>query len=186
MAGTSSIEREIKLEADERLDLEQLGGEPLERRVFTSTYHDTPDLLLALIGELEEPPPLLKAETGLDDVARKELRKLRKTMARIDESAPDELLHKARIRAKRLRYVAEVLGEKRVVRRAKQLQDVAGEHQDAVVAEERLRDLAARASESTLALGRLVERQSDRRMRSRDALGKTWKRLERAAAAAWA
>ena len=146
----------------------------------------TSERYLALLAELGEPPPLLEADTKLDAVARKELRRLRRTMAQVDESAPDELLHKARIRAKRLRYVAEVLGEKRVVRRAKKLQDVAGEHQDAVVAQERLRELAARAPESTLALGRLVERENGRRERSRRTLGRSWKRLERAAAAAWA
>jgi CHAD domain-containing protein len=84
-----------------------------------------------------------------------------------------------------MRYVAESLGEERVVRRAKEFQDVVGEHQDAVVAEQRLRDLAARVPESALTLGVLIERERERRVRMRGGLPKSWKRLERAAAKAW-
>ncbi len=50
MTGTSDIEREVKLQATRRVDLDQLGGTPLERRTFTSTYHDTSDRLLARAG----------------------------------------------------------------------------------------------------------------------------------------
>ena len=50
----------------------------------------------------------------------------------------------------------------RLVERAKEVQDVIGEHQDAFVAEERLRALALRGGGKTgLAAGRLIERQHD-------------------------
>ncbi len=103
---------------------------------------------LELLDELASPPPLVESTETLTAVATAQLKKLRKTMRRVDATAPDELLHKARIRGKRLRYVAEALGEKRVVRRAKAFQDVVGEHQDAVVAEQRLRALADRVPEA--------------------------------------
>ena len=45
------------------------------------------------------------------------------------------------------------------------LQDVLGEHQDAVVAAERLRDLATRMSDTALAAGRLIEREQARARR---------------------
>jgi non-ribosomal peptide synthetase component E (peptide arylation enzyme) len=72
-----------------------------------------------------------------------------------------------RIRAKRARYAAElaeaVVGKPatRFVRRARKLQDVIGEHQDAVVAEERLRAAAAKehTQEAAISVGRLVERE---------------------------
>ena len=80
-----------------------------------------------------------------------------------------------------MRYVAEALGEERVVRRAKEFQDVVGEHQDAVVAEQRLRALAERVPEAALPLGVLIERQRERRARMRGDLPKSWKRLQRAA-----
>ena len=50
-----------------------------------------------------------------------------------------------------------------MVERAKRLQDVVGEHQDAVVAEERLRALSEPAT--ALLVGRLIERQRARRPR---------------------
>ena len=40
----------MKLQAKRPLDLDRLGGEPLEHRSFVSTYHDTPDRLLARCG----------------------------------------------------------------------------------------------------------------------------------------
>src|SRR5205085_7414582 len=43
-------ERELKYDADGAPDLGALGGEPLERRVFTYVYYDTPDRRLAAAG----------------------------------------------------------------------------------------------------------------------------------------
>jgi len=43
----SMVERETKLTIDETFRLPQLPGRPLSRRVFTSTYYDTPDHCLA-------------------------------------------------------------------------------------------------------------------------------------------
>ena len=42
-----TIERELKLSPGDDFVLPELGGEALPRRVFNSTYHDTPDLVLA-------------------------------------------------------------------------------------------------------------------------------------------
>ena len=56
-----------------------------------------------------------------------------------------------------------------------------GEHQDAVVAEARLRELAARRPAQALAAGRLIERERARRADARAAWRKAWQRLERAA-----
>ena len=143
------------------------------------------DRYLALLDAIASPPPLVESKETLESVAGAELKSLRKTMRKLDVAATDELVHKARVRAKRVRYVAEALGEKRVVSRAKQFQDVVGEHQDAVVAEERLRALAERVPESALELGILIERQRARRLRARAGVPKSWKKLERAAARAW-
>ena len=89
----------------------------------------------------------------------------------------DEALHKARVQAKRLRYAAEVVGDDKLVARAKEFQDVVGEHQDAVVAEEHLRTLAKPST--ALVAGRLIERQAARRAEARQELPKAWKRLEK-------
>ena len=42
------------------------------------------------------------------------------------------------------RYAYELAGDDKIVSRAKSFQDVLGEHQDAVIAEEQLRALACR------------------------------------------
>jgi len=45
-----ALERERKLEAREGFELPDLGGEPLEPRVFTSVYYDTADHSLTNAG----------------------------------------------------------------------------------------------------------------------------------------
>ena len=82
---------------------------------------------------------------------------------------------------KRARYAAELLGSDAYVKAAKTLQDVLGEHQDAVVAEERLRALATRQPAGAIAAGRLVERERARAARCRDGMGLAWKRLAKQA-----
>jgi CHAD domain-containing protein len=46
----TTVEHERKLEAPHGFELPDLGGEPLEPRVFTSVYHDTADRSLARAG----------------------------------------------------------------------------------------------------------------------------------------
>ncbi len=68
------------------------------------------------------------------------------------------------------------------VARAKELQDVLGDHQDAVVAEERIRAWSATApAAGRLAAGRLVQLERGRHAASRAAWPAAWARLDRAA-----
>jgi hypothetical protein len=61
------------------------------------------------------------------------------------------------------------------------VQDVIGDHQDACVAEDRLRMLAERGGGRTgLAAGRLVERQRRRKLEARRAFPEAWRKLEKA------
>src|SRR5262245_34946060 len=46
----ASVERELKLEGDEGVDLDRLGGDPIESHVFSSVYHDVEDLRLLRAG----------------------------------------------------------------------------------------------------------------------------------------
>ena len=75
-----------------------------------------------------------------------------------------------------------------MVSAAKAFQDVVGAHQDAVVAEERIRTALRRARGvgSGLAAGRLIERERARRADARSELPKAWKRLRKRAQAVWA
>ncbi len=74
-----------------------------------------------------------------------------------------------------------------MISRAKRFQDVIGEHQDAVVAEQRLRGLTAELQDPRAAFsaGLLVERQHERRRSARAAVPKAWRRLEKAARKVW-
>ena len=122
-----------------------------------------------------------RAGTALDEPADKAFRKLRKAVHALPEEPADEELHKARKVGKRARYAAELAGRAKFVKRAKQVQDVLGEHQDAVVAAERLRELAAEAGPGqALAAGRLIEREEKRRADTRAAWPKAWKKLRKA------
>jgi CHAD domain-containing protein len=121
-----------------------------------------------------------KAETSLDELADAAFAKLRKAVHKLPDDPADHELHSVRKKGKRARYAAELAGWKKPVKRAKRFQDVLGEHQDAVVAAERLRALAVDASpEKALAAGRLVEREEERRLQARADWPKAWKRLRK-------
>jgi CHAD domain-containing protein len=114
--------------------------------------------------------PDLDAPDGLRPLAARPLRKLRKGARKLGDEPTDEELHKLRIRAKRARYAAELIpdGGKRLERylsALKDLQDVLGEHQDAVVAEEQVRRVAG--PETGVAAGRLIELEHQRRLERR-------------------
>ena len=138
-------------------------------------------------------PRVRRGEVSLRRLARREFERLRKVAERLGPEASDEALHRARILGKRARYAAELaepeVGKpaRRFVARAKAFQDVLGAHQDAIVAEARLRGLLGDASGSgaAFAAGRLVERERARRRAARAELPAAWKALKRSADAAW-
>ena len=141
-----------------------------------------------LIGELERPPALREGES-LETASAAEYNRVRRDVKRLGSKPADEELHRIRIKTKRARYSAEALGgESRFVRRAKDVQDVLGEHQDAAVAEQRIRELVAQVrgtGRTAFVAGRLIERQRARRAAARAAWPKAWKRLRRAGDEAW-
>jgi CHAD domain-containing protein len=141
------------------------------------------DQYLALLDDtaraIEELEPS-GSEVSLDELADKAFAKVCKAVGRLPDDPADEELHGARKQGKRARYAAELAGRKRFVKRAKKLQDVLGEHQDAVVAAERLRGLGADATPAqALAAGRLVEREEAQRAEARAAWRKAWKKLRK-------
>lgn len=139
-------------------------------------------------------PRVQRGEVSLRKLAGKEFKRLRKLADRLGPDSTDEELHRARIHGKRARYAAELaepeVGKpaRKFVESAKAFQDVLGTHQDAIVAEARLRGLLADSpgSGAAFAAGRLVERERRRRTEARAELPKAWRELERAAEDAWA
>jgi CHAD domain-containing protein len=141
------------------------------------------DEYLALLDDtartIDELEPSGSAAT-LDELTDKAAAKLRKAVRRLPEEPANEELHAVRKKGKRARYAGELAGRDRLVKRAKKLQDVLGEHQDAVVAAERLRELAAGAEpERALVAGRLVEREEERRVEARRAWPKAWQKFRK-------
>ena len=115
------------------------------------------------------------AEKGVDLVAEvaRPYRKLRKAVLIAGPDPADEVLHDLRIRGKKLRYAAELAAPtggkpvRRLVKATKRLQDVLGEHQDACVAETRVRGLVAEDAAEAFIAGRLVERERARQATAR-------------------
>jgi CHAD domain-containing protein len=140
-----------------------------------------------------EAPPTRRSDLELEALAASEFRKLRKRgrgLAAMD----DEQLHKTRIRTKRARYAAELVKQsrgkdaRRLISAAKKLQDVLGEHQDAVVASPRLLELARLAPNTDCAVlaGRLIEQQQHRKRRARRELPDAWLQVKRRGRRAYA
>jgi CHAD domain-containing protein len=147
--------------------------------------------VLDAVEAAAQAPPTHRSDLGVEELAAKEFRRLRKR-SRDVASQSDAALHKTRIRAKRVRYAAELAEESRgkrtteLIAAAKELQDVLGDHQDAVVALGRLHDLARVAdNDGAVLAGRLIERQELRKRRARHELPKAWRRLLRRGRRAW-
>ncbi|MBN9735836.1 MULTISPECIES: CHAD domain-containing protein [unclassified Pseudonocardia] len=148
-------------------------------------------LVEAVSEPLPEPPDEV-ARPALIDLVRAETRKLTKAVRRAGENPPDMTLHDLRIRTKRLRYTGELVepamrdddGDrtkdakhvKKMLKAAEGLQEVLGDHQDACVAEHRIRALLDELGNSPDAHevfvgGRLVERE---RARAEDLRTRWW------------
>lgn len=121
------------------------------------------------------------SDLRLEEIAKKQRKKLRREAKAVGDDAPDEQLHELRKRGKRVRYAYELADAPKVVKAAKVFQDVLGEHQDSVVAEERLRALAANAPvEQSVAAGLLIASERGRRESARREWRGAWKSLDRA------
>jgi CHAD domain-containing protein len=120
-------------------------------------------------------------------LAAKEFRTLSRRIRGLPDDPSATALHKIRIRGKRARYAAELAersagkAARRFIKAAKDFQDVLGEHQDAIVSETRIRELArqTRDGQAALVAGRLIEREQRRKAEARAAFPDAWKRLKR-------
>jgi len=125
---------------------------------------------------LPTPAPGDAPQPALVDLVRAEARKLRRAVQKAGDNPPDEVLHALRIRGKRVRYTGELVAPslrgtpagkqvKRLLSATTALQEVLGDHQDACVAEQRIRGLLAGLDvtpDTVFVAGRLVERETHR------------------------
>ncbi|MFB6893137.1 CHAD domain-containing protein [Kitasatospora sp. NPDC056327] len=143
-----------------------------------------------LAALLADPPLRGRADRPAGpELARVAAREQRRTAERVraaldDGDEQDVALHEARKAAKRARYAGETAlpaagrAAARYVERMKAVQEVLGEHQDAVVASAALREQAG-SSREPFGYGVLYGRQLAEAERARRALPEVWKRAAR-------
>jgi triphosphatase len=149
--------------------------------------------LAALVSvEVEEWPEgaHVLAVEALPDRLRRRYQRFRKATRAIDSHSPAPELHRARIRAKQLRYSLEfsapVYGQpaRALIRRATALQDVLGAIQDAVVMHDHLQAMSLAGRElppgSIFLAGQLAERFTERALAGRAEVPRAVRRLRRA------
>jgi CHAD domain-containing protein len=127
----------------------------------------------------------------LPPLAARAWQDLKKGARALKRSDPDDAFHEVRKRAKRARYAAELIApalgrrasqdSERYIRLTTQVQDVLGEHQDAIVAIRELERFLADhdlAEPTPRAARRLIEIQRRAGEKARDRFFKIWKRLD--------
>jgi CHAD domain-containing protein len=176
LGATTLVERLENERGDARLKLVDMLDDVAYRRV---------------LGRMRVPPRLAAGveSVPLEKIARKEFRRLAKGVERLGGKPDNGAIHRLRIALKRARYASELSAPqgkrgRRFLADAKVLQTLLGEHQDAAVAEVRLRATTVfdAATSAAFVAGRLAERQRLRRERVLEQLPATWKRLRKSAA----
>jgi CHAD domain-containing protein len=133
-----------------------------------------------------------RASKALPDAVRPTWRRLRRAVKDLTTAPSDAALHEVRIRAKRCRYACE-LASPVIGNRARDLadavarvQDVLGEHQDAVVARAWLAKAAPECTASeAYALGMLAEIERELAAQARAAFPAAWRETRRPALRSW-
>ena len=189
---TEHLAAEIARLGDERSALRGLvdGLERQRRKARAAVVSAlSEERYLRLLDRLEKPDPRLVADAQrtLAGLWWAELERSRRAFRRLDDDSSDDELHAARIKVKRARYAAELAAAElgapgeRFVDAAKTLQDVLGEHQDAFVAEERIRAWSVGKPEADEAVRKLLTRERARRRKARAEWPRAWKLLDRRA-----
>jgi CHAD domain-containing protein len=174
------------------------GREAARERLLTEMRSERYLALLDRLVEAARSPRVLEEEGGepadevLPDLVVRPWRHLRRVVEALPDEPTDEELHEVRIRAKRTRYAAEaaapVVGREAAAfaKAVAGLQEVLGEHQDAVVAGTWLRDAGARAgSRGAFVAGTLAGVERARAAAAREAWPRAWRRASRKRLRSW-
>ena len=151
---------------------------------------------LGLLRNLESATVSLVVRPAEDDLqsgAARQFRKMRNAVKVLSSPPEDEDLHRVRRLAKKSRYTADLVkdgGGKKVAQflaDIKQVQEVLGDFQDSVVAEERIRAFLpeARSPQEAFVLGRMVELQASKKRRVGIEFPPAWRRVEKSGKQAW-
>jgi CHAD domain-containing protein len=139
-----------------------------------------------------------RSEELLPGLVEKTWSELARAGRSLNPEYPFTAYHEVRIKAKRARYAAEAVAPaletsdsndaRSFAKATAKLQDDLGELQDAVVAIDLLKSVALENSENTLlnlSLGRLIEREAQRRDRARSEFPRLWKRIDKERKTKW-
>lgn len=146
-------------------------------------------LATAAASPARETTEAATAEADLIAKIAKPHQKLASAVAAMGVDPPDQELHDLRILGKKLRYAAELAAGvggrpvRTLVKATKRLQDVLGEHQDACIAETRLRGLTPTDVDQAFVAGRLVERERVRQATMRATWYEAFVEVDQAATA---
>jgi CHAD domain-containing protein len=179
-------------------EADRLGGETIVARVELERESARHRLLGGLNGDeyrivLSRLRLPLRMTEGVDAIpleriTRKEVRRLVRAVDRLGKYPDEDALHKLRIALKRTRYAAELApptgkAGRSFLAKAKSLQGLLGEHQDAIVAEQKLRALTIVdiTTAAAFVAGRIVERQHARRAITPERLPTALKQLRKSA-----
>jgi CHAD domain-containing protein len=176
---------EAGLLIDRLREMRERDREQLLEAMRSARYAD----LLERLVDAAQAPRLRKGCRGTlaarvaDSLTRRPAKRLRRTVKRLPKHAPDTDLHEVRKRAKQARYALEAVapivggGAKRTAKRLADLQDVLGDHQDAVVAAAWLEAAARDSADVSTAFvaGEIAGAFAADRHRLRNEWPKTWK-----------
>jgi CHAD domain-containing protein len=176
-----------------RLDTERIAG----RDALISELDDPSyGALLTELDEAAHQPPVADPWADLHELAADEWWVLdkahRKLHKNFGKNPPNDELHELRIYGKRARYAAELLHDKGAVSEFLEalaaFQEVLGNHQDACVLEDKLRQLVDESGDprAGIAAGRVIQGCHERRLEARAAYPAAWKRAEAAGRKAFA
>jgi CHAD domain-containing protein len=165
------------------------GREQAMAALDTERYFRLLDTLDLLVGA----PPVnasaaARASRVVPRLVQRDAKRLRRAAGADPAEASDAVLHEVRKKAKRLRYSAEgavpLFGAraKRIAAAARRVQETLGEHQDSVVAREKLREYAVRAflsGENGFTFGRLHAMEQWRAEAAERRFALRWRELPR-------
>ena len=190
---TALAEDDAPTVADLAAELQAESEEARSRLVLdmrTDRYIDLIERLVdasrapALTAEAQQ-----RAEVAVPALARRDWKQLRKGIVALPDNPADSEMHRIRILAKRVRYAAEaaepIVGKiaTRSADAAAALQDVLGDHQDSVTAQQWLRE-AGKGSRAFVA-GELTALERETAAHDRAAWHNVWKKLDRKRLRRW-
>jgi CHAD domain-containing protein len=158
----------------------------------SARYLDLLERLFAAARAVPSYDDSANLELDVGELAVRPWKQLRKAVRALDDDPPDAELHAVRIRAKRARYAAEAVapvvgkGAKRFASAVADLQDVLGEHQDAVVAGQWLRNhLPVGDDQAVFVAGELAALEDAAAQASRDDWPDAWAQARRRRLRRW-